>query len=313
MTPRFRFAALNIAFATSVAVASLFPAPAWADVVKVVATFSVLGDLVKNVGGEHVDVTVLVPPDGDAHTYQPTPSDARAVGAAAAMVTNGLGLEGWLPRLMGATQFKGKLIVASTGIKPLSMEEEVAEGKPKPAKPKRVSDPHAWQNLANGQIYVDNIVKGLSAADPADAAAFASAGAAYKQQLAALDAKVREMVAAVPKEKRRVITTHDAFQYYGKAYGVQFLAPVGISTENEPSAGDLARLERQIKRDHIKALFLENVTSSQMITQIAKDTGGIVGPPLFSDALSKPDEPAPTYVKMFEHNTATLVEGMRKN
>jgi len=293
--------------------ATLAPTPAEADTVKVVATFSILGDLVKNVGGEHVEVTALVPPDGDAHTYQPTPSDARAVGAAAVMVTNGFGLEGWLPRLMGATQFKGKLIVASTGVKPLTMDEEEEEGTLKPAKPKRVSDPHAWQNLANGQIYVDNIVKGLAAADPADAAAFAAAGAAYKQQLAVLDAKVREMVAAVPKEKRRVITTHDAFQYYGKAYSVQFLAPLGISTENEPSAGDLARLERQIKREHIKALFLENVTNSQMIAQIAKDTGGIVGPPLFSDALSKPDEPAGTYVKMFEHNTATLVEGMKNN
>jgi zinc/manganese transport system substrate-binding protein len=293
--------------------ASLAPTPAEADTIKVVATFSILGDLVKNVGGEHVEVTVLVPPDGDAHAYQPTPSDARAVGAAAVMVTNGLGLEGWLSRLMGATQFKGKLVVASTGVKPLTMDEEEEEETPKPAKPKRVSDPHAWQNLANGQIYVDNIMKGLAAADPADAAAFQAAGAAYKQQLAALDAKVREMVAAVPKEKRRVITTHDAFQYYGKAYGVQFLAPLGISTENEPSAGDLAKLERQIKREHIKALFLENVTNSQMIAQIAKDTGGIVGPPLFSDALSKPDEPAGTYVKMFEHNTATLVEGMKNN
>jgi zinc/manganese transport system substrate-binding protein len=229
------------------------------------------------------------------------------------MVTNGLGLEGWLPRLMGATAFKGAVIVASTGIKPLGMAAEAEEGQPKPAKPKRVDDPHAWQDLANGQIYVANIVKGLALADPADAAAFAASGAAYQQQLAALDAKVRAMLAAVPKEKRRVITTHDAFQYFGKAYGVTFLAPAGISTEDEPSARELATLERQIKQQHIKALFLENVTNPQMIAQIAKDTGGIVGPPLFSDALSKPDEPAPTYVKMFEHNTATLVEGMERN
>jgi zinc/manganese transport system substrate-binding protein len=300
-------------FIAAATVLALAAAPALAEPVKVVATFSILGDLVKTIGGEHVAVTVLVPPDGDAHAYQPTPSDARAVGAASVMVTNGLGLEGWLPRLMGATQFKGTVIVASTGIKPLGMEAEAEDGQPKPAKPKRVDDPHAWQDLANGQVYVANIVMGLSAADPADASGFEAAGAAYKQQLSALDAKVREMLAAVPKEKRRVITTHDAFQYFGKAYGVTFLAPSGISTEDEPSARELATLERQIKQLHIKALFLENVTNPQMIAQIAKDTGGIVGPPLFSDALSKPDEPAPTYLKMFEHNTATLVEGMQKN
>jgi zinc/manganese transport system substrate-binding protein len=277
---------------------------------KVVVTFSVLGDLVKNVGGDRVSVTTLVGPDGDAHTYQPTPSDARAVSAAAVMVTNGLGLEGWLNRLMSAAQFKGKLVVATSGVKHLTMEEE---GEGKSGKPQRVSDPHAWQNLANGQVYVANIVNGLIAADPANADAYRQAGETYSRQLAELDRKVREELVSVPKDKRRVITTHDAFQYYGKAYGVAFLAPLGISTENEPSAGDLARLERQIKREHIRALFLENVSSPRLIEQIAKDTGAIVGPPLFSDALSKPDEPASTYVKMFEHNTATLKEGMLKN
>ena len=284
--------------------------------VKVVATFSILGDMVATVGGTHVSVTTLVSPDGDAHAYQPTPSDVRAVGDAAVMVTNGLGLEGWLDRLMGATQFKGTVVVASAGVKPLTMEEE-AEGKPesggKAASPKRVADPHAWQNLANGQIYVANIVKGLSEADPADADAFKEAGAAYRNQLVALDRTVRETLATVPKDKRRVITTHDAFQYYGRAYGVAFLAPLGISTDNEPSAGDIAKLERQIKREKIMALFLENVASGRLIGQIAKDTGAVVGPPLFSDALSKPDGPASTYIEMFEHNTATLRDGMLKN
>jgi zinc/manganese transport system substrate-binding protein len=294
--------------------------PAWAESapLKVVATFSILADLVGNVGGDKVVVTTLVGPDADTHTYQPTPADARAVAEARLLVTNGLGLEGWLDRLKGAANSRAAIVVASGGIKPLTMEEEeddkaAASGQAKPGKLRRVSDPHAWQNLANGQIYVANIVKGLVAADPPNAEFYRQNGAAYAAQLAALDGKVKQMLADVPKAKRRVITTHDAFQYYGRAYDVAFIAPLGISTDAEPSAGDVAKLERQIKREKIKALFLENVTNGRLIEQIARDTGAVVGPPLFSDALSKPDEPASSYIKMFEHNTETLRDGMMKN
>jgi zinc/manganese transport system substrate-binding protein len=294
--------------------------PGWAQTgpLKVVATFSILADLVGNVGGDKIVVTTLVGPDADTHTYQPTPADARAVGEAKLLVTNGLGLEGWLDRLKGAANSRAAIVVASSGIKPLTMEEEeddkaAASGQAKPGKPRRISDPHAWQSLANGQIYVANIVKGLVAADPPNADFYRQSGAAYAAQLAALDGKVKDMLASVPKAKRRVITTHDAFQYYGRAYDIAFIAPLGISTDNEPSAGDVAKLERQIKREKINALFLENVTNGRLIEQIARDTGAIVGPPLFSDALSKPDEPASSYIKMFEHNTATLRDGMMKN
>jgi zinc/manganese transport system substrate-binding protein len=294
------------------------PVAAQGEPLKVVATFSILADLVGNVGGDRVAVTMLVGPDADTHTYQPTPADARAVAEAKLLVTNGLGLEGWLDRLKGAANSRAAIVVASSGIKPLTMEEEeddkaAASGQAKPGKPRRVSDPHAWQNLANGQIYVANIVNGLVAADPQNAEFYRQNGAAYAAQLAALDGRVKQMLADVAKAKRRVITTHDAFQYYGRAYDIAFIAPLGISTDNEPSAGDVARLERQIKREKIKALFLENVTNGRLIEQIAKDTGAVVGPPLFSDALSKPDQPASTYIKMFEHNTTTLRDGMMKN
>jgi zinc/manganese transport system substrate-binding protein len=292
------------------------PATAQGDKLKVVATFSILADIAGTIGGDKVAVTMLVGPDSDTHTYQPTPADARAVAAAKLLVTNGLGLEGWLDRLREAAKSSAAVVVASSGIKPLTMEEErddkaAASGLRKPGA--RINDPHAWQNLSNGQIYVANIVKALAVSDPANAAFYQQNGAAYTSELAALDGKVKAMLAELPKAKRRVITTHDAFQYYGKAYGVEFIAPLGISTDNEPSAGDVAKLERQIKREKIKALFLENVTNGRLIRQIAKDTGAIVGPSLFSDALSKPEEPASTYVKMFEYNTATLVEGMMRN
>jgi zinc/manganese transport system substrate-binding protein len=291
---------IPLAFSASVA--------ASADPLPVVATTSVLQDLVRNVGGDKVTVKTLVGPDGDAHTYEPTPSDAKAVSTARVVVINGLGLEGWLTRLMGSAKFSGIRVVATDGITPLTMQE--AEG----GKPKTVIDPHAWQSLANGETYVANIAKGLAVADPANAEFYRHNAADYSQHLAELDTKIRAELADVPAEKRRVITTHDAFQYYGKAYGVDFIAPIGLSTEEgEPSAGDVAKLERQIKREKLRALFLENVSNSRLIEQLAHDTGAIVGPPLFSDALSKPEEPAPTYVQMFEYNTATLKAGMLKN
>ena len=293
---------------------------AWAQSgpLKVVATFSIIADIVSNVGGDKVALKTLVGPDADTHTYQPTPADARAVAEAKVLVTNGLGLEGWLDRLKGAAKSNAVVVVASTGIKPLTMEAEendraAASGQPKPGRSGRVDDPHAWQSLANGQVYVANIAKALAASDPPNAEFYRTSAADYAARLAALDGKTKEMLAGVPKAKRRVITTHDAFQYYGKEYGIAFIAPLGISTDNEPSAGDIAKLERQIKREKIMALFLENVTNGRLIGQIAKDTGAVVGPPLYSDALSKPDGPASTYVTMFEHNTATLVDGMMKN
>jgi zinc/manganese transport system substrate-binding protein len=279
-----------------------------ADPLPVVATTSVIKDLVENVGGDKVAVKSLVGPDGDAHTYEPTPSDAKAISSARLVVINGLGLEGWLTRLMGSAGFAGIRVVATDGITPLTLTEE------EHGKSKTVDDPHAWQSLANGRIYVANIAKGLAAADPANAAVYQQNASAYSDRLSALDAKIRAELADVPAPKRRVITTHDAFQYYGKAYGVSFIAPIGLSTdEGEPSAGDVAKLERQIKREKLKALFLENINNSRLIEQLARDTGAIVGPALFSDALSKPDEPAPTYIQMFEYNTATLKAGMLQN
>jgi zinc/manganese transport system substrate-binding protein len=291
--------------------ASLQPAAAQRAPVKVVASFSVLGDMVQNVGGDKIALTTLVGANGDTHVYQPTPADAKAVAEARLFIVNGLGLEGWLPRLVGAVGFKGKVATVSDGIKPLTMEDEDA---PKAGgKTKRVADPHAWQSLANGRIYVANIVTALSEADPEDAAFYRERGEAYSRQLAALDEKVKAELATVPKAKRRVITSHDAFQYYGKAYGVEFVAPLGISTESEASAGDIAKLIRQIRKEKVKALFIENVSDPRLIEQLAKEAGAVVGPPLYSDALSKPGEPGATYLAMFEHNTAALKAGMLRN
>ena len=261
---------------------------------KVVATFSILGDLVREVGGEAVDVTTLVGPDSDAHTYQPKPTDARALAGAKVLVSNGLGFEGWIDRLAEAASFKGKRVVASAGA---------------PAD----SDPHCWQDVACARRYVANIADGLASADPANAALYAKRTSAYDQRLATLDAWIRHQIANVPEAQRQAITGHTSFRYFARAYDVRFSAPTGYSTESEPTARDVANLIRQVRKQKIKALFIENMTNPALVAEIARDSGASVGPRLYSDALSRPDGPAPTYEAMMRHNVTALVAGMQKN
>ncbi|MCW5745417.1 MAG: zinc ABC transporter substrate-binding protein [Alphaproteobacteria bacterium] len=284
---------------------------------KVVASFSILGDMVRQIGGAQVEVTTLVGPDQDAHTYQPTPADAKAVAAARVLVVNGLGFEGWIERLARAAPFSGTQVVASEGVaQTLRMSEEAEAGLStrKTQRPARsVADPHCWQDIANGRLYVRTIAAALATADPANAAAYRQRATDYDKRLAELDAWVKQQIDRVPPAKRKVITGHDAFQYFGHAYGVQFHAPIGISTDEEPSARDVAALIRQIRSQGIKAVFIENMSNPKLVEQIARDAGGSVGPPLFVDALSRPGGPADSYEKMFRHNVPALVAGMLKN
>jgi zinc/manganese transport system substrate-binding protein len=273
----------------------LIATPAAAETkLKVVATFSILGDLVASVGGDRVDVVVLVGPDTDAHTYQPRPSDARTLAQAQLLVSNGLGFEGWIDRLAEAAGFKGRHIVASAG----AAQE---------------SDPHCWQDVACTRRYVATIADGLAAADPANAAYYRARAAEYDQRLAALDRWIRAEVARVPEDRRKAITGHNSFRYFARAYGVGFSAPRGYNTDNEPTARDVANLIRQVREQKIKALFIENMTNPNLVGEIAHDSGATVGPRLYSDALSKPDGPAATYEAMMRHNVTALVAGMSKN
>jgi zinc/manganese transport system substrate-binding protein len=278
-----------------------------ADKIHVIASFSILGDMVEQVAGDKADVAVLVGPNGDAHTFEPLPSDAKKFTHAKLVLVNGLGLDRWMDRLISASGYKGPMVTASKGVEPRTMVEEES------GTAETVTDPHAWQDLSNGVIYISNIVGALSKADPANAAQYQAAGDRYISRLRNLDADVRQQIDKVPPAKRRVITSHDAFGYFGGAYGIEFLAPEGISTESEPSATDLAKLIDQIKREHIKTLFVENITDPRTINMIAKETGAEVGGSLFSDALSPADGPAPHYVDMFNNNVPKLVAAMLKN
>ena len=267
-----------------------------ADRLNVVASFSILGDLVRNVGGANVDVTTLVGPDGDAHVYVPTPADAKRIAGAKLVFVNGLGLEGWLPRLVQSAGNKATIVTATAGIAPLKLGSD--------------ADPHAWQSVVNAKIYVGNVRDALVAANPADAATFRSNAEAYLAKLDALDRDVREAIAKIPESRRKVISTHRAFGYFAAAYGVEFIAPLGVSTESEASARDIAGIITQIRAAKIPAVFLENISDPRLIRQIAAETGARVGGTLYSDSLTGEKGYAPTYIDMVRHNIKALTSAL---
>jgi zinc/manganese transport system substrate-binding protein len=266
-----------------------------------VATFSILGDLAKNVGGERVEVSTLVGPDGDTHVYAPTPADSRRLADAKLVVANGLKLEGWIGRLIKSSGTKARVIEAARGIEPLKAEEEHGHGHGQAA-----LDPHAWQSVANLKLYVANIRDGLIAADPAGKADYEANAAGYRARLDVLEAEIRAAVERIPRDRRKIITSHDAFGYFQKAYGIAFVAPQGVSTEAEASAKDVARIIQQIRREKIPAVFLENVSDRRLADRIAKESGAKIGGRLYSDALSAPNGPAGTYIDMMRHNIRAL-------
>ena len=283
---RFRLGLVWLALAASAA-------PACAqDRLNVVASFSILGDLVRNVGGERVSVTTLVGPDGDVHVYPPAPADARKIADAKLVFINGLGLEGWLPRLVQSSGGRAEIVTATAGITPLKIGS--------------AADPHAWQSVVDAKIYVGNIRDALVAADPRDAGFFRANAAGYLARLDGLDGEVRAAVARIPPARRKVISTHDAFGYFAAAYGIEFIAPLGVSTESEPSARDIAAIITQIKTQQIPAVFLENISDDRLIRRISDETGARIGGTLFSDSLSGEKGDAPTYIELVRHNIKAL-------
>ena len=262
----------------------------------VVASFSILGDLVKNVGGDRVDVTTLVGPDGDVHVYTPTPADVRKLADAKLLIVNGFGLEGWLPRLIQAAGGKAAIVTATEGIAPLKAGSD--------------ADPHAWQSVVNAERYVTNISDALAAADPADAEVFRQNATTYLARLEALDAEVRQAIGQIPEGRRKMISTHDAFGYFAARYGIAFSAPIGVSTEAEPSARDVAKIIAQIRTERIPAVFLERIGDPRLMRQISQETGAKVGGTLYSDSLTDEKGAAPTYIDMVRHNIRTLTSAL---
>lgn len=282
-----------------------------ADPITVVASFSILGDFTQVVGGERIRVHMLVGPDQDAHVYQPTPADAKLIARARLVVTNGLGFEGWIDRLVKAAGYKGEIVVASRGIATLKGGHSHGHGGAKGHGHSHGDiDPHAWHDVANAKRYVANIEAALARVDPDGKAVFRANAEAYSTRLDQLDAQIRAAVARLPEDRRSVVTSHDAFGYFARAYGLRFVAPVGVSTESQASAADVANLIRQIKRDRIPAVFMENVSDPRLLERIRVESGAKTGGVLYSDALSARGGPAASYVDMMRHNLQTLVAAL---
>ena len=277
--------------------------PASAETLKVVASFTVLADVVRQVGGDHVKVTSLVGPNGDPHEFEPSPADAKALNAAKVTFVSGEGLEGWMDRLITASGYRGNPVTVSEGINTRTMEEDG----------KTVTDPHVWNSPVNVKIWVANIEKALSAADPADAAAYKANAEKYTKKLDELDIYAHSKFDKIADHSRKVLTSHDAFGYFGREYNVSFLAPLGLSTESEASAADVAKLIEQIKQEHVKTYFFENSNDPRLVKQVATATGAEPGGELYVESLSDTKGPAPTYEKMFRYNVDQLSTAMAKS
>ena len=301
-----------------VALASQFPANAAEPPLKVTASFTVLADMISQIGGDRVVVSALAGPGVDAHGFQPTPKDAQTVLGSDLVVINGLGFEGWWSRLIRASGYKGRVVEAAAGIKPREMVGHDhghghghSHGKPAAGgKPSTTKDPHVWHSMALAQKQARTIGDALTAARPVDAAYFASRTEAYVARLAALDAFARAEIGKLPADRRKAITSHDAFGYLAADYGLTFLSAVGVSTESEASAAGVARLIRQIKAEKIPAIFVENISDPRLAQQIARDSGAKIGGTLYSDSLSAADGPASSLERMFRHNIETLVAAL---
>lgn len=370
------------ALAGAVVVALCPAGAAWAAdaPLKAVASFSILGDLVREVGGDHVELTTLVGPDGDAHVYEPTPANVRSLSQAQILFVNGLNFESWMPRLVKSSGYAGPVIEASKGIHPRAFgAEDDAVGQAHDADHGHdaqhahehasaaaathdhehahaedhhehdhdheareheheahahdhdhgaasdghahehahahthehgAADPHAWQSLGNAEVYVNNIATGLAQVDPAHADEYRRNADSYILRLKALDARLKEAFAAIPSGRRTLVTSHESFGYLGDAYGLKILAPAGVSTDAEPSAATVAAIIRQLREAGVQAVFMENISNPRLVEQISRETGARVGGTLYSDALSKPGQPAATYLDMYEWNTRQILDAL---
>lgn len=306
-----RFSRLTFA-CTVISFGVLSGAVAQENRLQVVATFSIIGDLARQVGGERIELKTLVGPNGDAHVYEPKPADAIALARADVVLVNGLLFEGFLSRLVEASGTAAPIVELTQGIDIL---EDPAGGHYHFVNGEAVfhaapNDPHAWQSVVNAKLYVENIAEAFCAADAGGCADYQANAAVYFDELTALDEEVRQAIAAIPEDKRVVVVAHHAFRYFEDAYGITFLSTQGVSTESEASAADVAGLVREVRERRASAVFAENISDARLVEQIAAEAGLTLGGTLFSDALSGPEGPASTYVDLIRANVATITSAV---
>ena len=267
-----------------------------AEPIHVVASFSILADLARGAGGDAVEVTSLVGPDADPHGYEPRPSDARKVAGASVLVLNGFGFDSWVDRLATASGFHGIRVVATAGVTPI-----LHDGTP---------DPHAWQSAPNAIAYVDAIADGLAASRPDEADAIRASAAAYQSKLRTLDTEIRTTLQAVPQDRRTIVVPHRAFDYFGRAYGIAFLAPLGTNADAEATGAEMARVVDRLRRGEAQAIFTEHLEDRRIVARIAAEARLPITGELYSDALSGPSGPAPDYVTLMRRNARLIAEAL---
>ncbi|MBV8680090.1 MAG: metal ABC transporter substrate-binding protein [Aquitalea sp.] len=282
------------------------PMVALAAKLPVVASFSIVGDMTREIGGDRVEVVSLVGPDQDAHVFQPSPADVKRLSASRLFVTNGLGLEGWMGRLTKASGYKGLMVEAGNGIKTRMAPAEEGE-----EKGREVTDPHAWHDPQRVQVYIRNITAGLIKADPQGKADYTRRAAEFSAKVKQQDEWAAQQFAAIPAAKRKMLTSHDAFGYFGERYGIKLLAIQGVSTEAEASAKGVAQLVKQVRQEKVNAIFMENMTDKRLLEQLTREAKVKIGGELYADALSKPNGPASSYLKLFHHNVETILQSIR--
>ena len=266
----------------------------------VVASASIFADMTAVIGGDLIEVRSIVPIGGDPHIYEPTPGDVQLVSRADLVLINGLTFEGWMNELIDNSGTRAETVTITAGISTIASEEYVNS-----------SDPHAWMTAKNGMTYVRNIRAALQRLDPDNADVYAFNAGIYLQQLADVDQAIFRAIDSIPAAQRILITSHDAFRYYGRYYGIRVEAALGTSTDAQVQTDDVNRLTRIIRESGVPAIFVESTINPKLIRQLATDNGVIIGGELLADSLAEPDEPGGTYLGMLTTNTATIVRALR--
>ncbi len=312
LVPRFIRAIPTLLLAASLAQSTAAQTPVSGEPLSVVTSFSILGDLVRQVGGDAVQVTTLIGSGVDAHTYDPAPADLVALSEANLVFENGLGFEPWLDGFFASAQPAGARVVVSEGITPREAGGDHAEHEEESGE-HGVYDPHVWHDVANAIVMTENIRDALVAADPANAALYETNAAAFIANLETLDADIREQVATLPEERRKLVTSHDTFGYFADAYGFEVLGTGfgSLSTEAaDPAARDIAALVAAIEAAGVPAIFAENVANPDLMASIAAEAGVELAPALYTDALGPEGSPGETYEGMMQSNVATIVAAL---
>ena len=268
---------------------------------KLVATASMISDIAKNIVGDKFEVTTIVPIGKDPHTYEPTPGDATMVAYADVIFKNDLTFEGWLLKLIENSGTKANVVKVTEGV---DVIESLTYA--------NSADPHAWMNASNGIIYAENIKNAMVEYDVANKGFYEKNFEAYRKKLQDLDQYIQEQIETIPEQQRILITSHDAFQYYGRKYGIRLESILGTSTDAQAQTSDYTKVDKVIRESGVPAVFIESTVNPKMLQQLAESNDITIGGSLFSDSIGNKDSDAPSYLAMLKYNTDVIVKALSR-